>query len=411
MHVPLFIARRYLFSKRLPTAVNVLAWISVVGIGLGTTALVLVLSVFNGFQQLIQGVFADFDPEIRIVAARDKFVPAADSIIQLVQKQPDVAQALPALEGRAILSYGDKQVIIQLKGVDTAYAQLTRVGSLVQYGSFQVETPDSVPLLVMGAGVAVRIGTNLMDDLTPHRLLAVTGEGNLLTNPEEAVRQVNAYPAGIFSIHKEYDDRVVLTSLSAARQLFAQPTAVSAIELRLNEGTDLEAARIRLQASLGPRYDVQTWYGQHQTLYQVLRNEKAVGYLVLTLMLLLAACTIVGNLTMVVLDKQGDIALLRAAGASARRVRAIFLWQGLLTGLWAAGGGLLLGGLIGWLQQTFGLLRMAGGASFLVQSFPLQMQGSDFVLIFATVLVLALLSSLYPAWRAAQGLPAQRFRA
>ena len=183
-----FIAQRYLFSRRLPAAVHILSWISIVGIALATASLVLVLSVFNGFHDVLQNLFANVDPSLRIVAVQGRYLPSGDSILQVVRRNPEVDLALPTLSGRAIISYAGNQTIVQLTGVPDEYAKLTQIAAQVHHGEFRLTDSDSFPALVMGAGAAIRAGINLLDQFEPIRVFTVTGQANLLSAPEQAVR-------------------------------------------------------------------------------------------------------------------------------------------------------------------------------------------------------------------------------
>jgi lipoprotein-releasing system permease protein len=406
-----FVARRFLFSGHVPGAVSTLSVVSMVGMGLGAMALVLVLSVFNGFHDLMYGLFERFDPDIKIVAARGRHVTAADSVAKLLQADASVAHVTTTLEGRAVLSYYSHQSIVVVKGVKADFTKVSRVEELLSYGTYEVADSGSYARLVMGEGVAAATSVNLADRETPMQLYTVTDKTNLLGGGDGLMQSHAAFATGIFSIQKEYNDRMVLCSYGFAERLFNAAGAATAIEVRLKPGTDGKALQQQLQNRLGAAFEVQNWEAQHPTLYAVLRNEKAVSYLVLVLMLVLLTGTIVGSLTMVIIEKQREIAVLQAMGATARQIQAIFFWQGTFSGVAAGAAGLALGGTLGYLQQNFGILKIRGGENFLVDAFPLVMRATDFILVGATVLLLAMLASLYPALRATQGTVVQKLRA
>lgn len=411
MNFPAFVARRFLLSGHVPGAVRTLSVVSMVGMAIGAMALVLVLSVFNGFHELVFTLFHQFDPDIKIIAARGKYLTVADSLAAQLRKHPDVAAVTTTLEGRAVLGYYDHQSIVVVKGVKADFTNVSRVTEIIQYGRYEVADSAGYARLVMGEGVAANTSVNLADFDTPMQLYTVTDKANLLGADESLMQAHPAFAKGIFAIQKEYNDRMVLCSYAFAERLFGKPGAATAVEVRLQPGTDSKALQQQWQQLVGNAYEVQNWEGQHPTLYAVLRNEKAVSYLVLVLMLVLLAGTIVGSLTMVIIEKQKEIAVLQAIGAGTPTIRMVFLWQGAMSGLLAAGVGLTLGGILGYLQQNFGLLKIRGGENFLVDAFPLVMRPSDFILAGGTVLVLSILASLYPAMRATQGTVVQKLRA
>lgn len=400
LRLAFWIARRYLFSRRLSASINVLSWVSVLGIGLGSCALVLVLSVFNGFQGLIGQLFQKFDPDIKILPAQGLYFQPSDSLEALLASQPGVEAVSATLEGRAMARFRDNQAIVRLKGVRPDFTTVSKANTLVYVGSFTLEE-DQEATLVLGSGVALALAASLAEQFEPIALFGISPGSNLLGDPLQAVNQAAAYPTGIFSLQKEYDDQYVITTLQLARQVLGTE-GYSAYELRIAEDTKLEATRASIEALLGPNWRVLSWYGQHETLFNVLRAEKQAGYLILVLMLLVAGSTIVGNLSMIVVEKRGDVAMLLSMGARRGFIQQLFMAEGLLISGLATAFGLGLGFVLAFLQQQFELIQIGGGDSFVVQAFPVSMQLADFALVFATVLVLSLLASYVPARRAAR---------
>jgi lipoprotein-releasing system permease protein len=400
---PVRIARRYLFSRRLPGAINLITLISVLGIGLGTAALIVALSVFNGFHELLRGLFEDFDPDIRITRSVGKYLDNRPETLRLIRTTPGVSHVVPVLEGRAALKYPGEEAehIVQLKGVPDDFQRVSRVEKRVVRGQYRLRDAAGRYGFVAGQGVEYFTRMNLMSE-TPMQFYTLSENADLLRNPEDALRSIQAVPMGAFSLQKEYDDNLVLVPLALARELLDQPEVITAYELKLDNPDAAAEVQVRLQAQLGSGYVVQTWYQQHQTLYEVMRNEKKVAFLVIAFMLLLASCNIVGSLTMVVLEKRRDIGILRTMGATAAQIRNIFLLEGLLVGGVAAAWGTAFGLGFCWLQATFGLLRLGGGDVFIVDAYPVEVQALDVVLVVATVIVLAILGSVYPAWRASR---------
>jgi lipoprotein-releasing system permease protein len=400
---PFYIARRYLFSKRLPGAINLITTISVAGITIGTAALIVALSVFNGFHDLLRGLFENFDPDVRITLVQGKYIREDDSLYRILRTQPGVEHVTACLEGRAVLKYPDSEAehIIQLKGVKDDFLKVSRVDKLIYSGEFKLRDKAGNYGLVTGQGVAYFTQMNLMSE-ERMQIFTVSERADLLSNPEEALRSVLAQPTGTFSLQKEYDDNIALVHIDLARQLFGTDDQVTAYELKLRNLDDVTTVQRELQAKLGPAYLIQTWYQQHQTLYEVMRNEKRVAFLVIAFMLLLASCNIVGSLTMIVLEKRRDIGILRTMGATERQIRRIFLFEGLLVGLLSASLGLLIGLAFCWAQQRYGLLSLGGGEVFIVKAYPVKVIPLDVVLVLLVVLSLAVAGSLYPAYRASR---------
>lgn len=397
------IAWRYFHAQRRVGAVGVLAAISVVGIGLGTAALIVVLSVFNGFGHLIDGVFAQFDPDIKVVATSGRPFIATDSLVQKLAGQPGVLAITSTLEGRAVLEHHDRRAVITLKGVQENFREVSRVESAIVAGNYELEVQDSLSLgLVLGAGVANRIGVALYDYVDPFLLTTIAQGSNLVAAPEKALRQRSCVATGVFSLQKEYDDQLVVAPLTEVQQLLGTPGQVTALELRLSQPSKAQSQAARLYKLLGPAYRPLTRAEQHQSLYRILQNEKWVGFAVISLILLVASATVIGTLAMIVAHKASEIGTLATLGAAPHFVRKVFLWMGLYVGGMAGMAGLLLGSLLCLLQQTFGLVKIDGGANFLVDAFPVRLHLADFATVGITVLVLALVAASVPAHAAAK---------
>lgn len=398
-----YIARRFLFSSQLPGAIKTLSLVSMVGMAIGTASLIIVLSVFNGFHGLIYSLFQKIDPEIKIVAVKGRYLPEPQQVLDAVKRNTSVQAFTSVLEGRAILSYHDHQAIVVVRGIEQNFTDVSRIREIIAYGNYNVSDSAGYPHLVVGEGIAAATQINLADLQIPMQIYTITEKANLLNADPNSLQVYPAFTSGIFSVQKEYNDKIVLTNIGFARKLFNNDDDITSIDIKIKGGVDINSVRQSLQKDLGTGYDVQNWEGQHPSLYNILRNEKAISYLVLFFMLILLACTIVGSITMVIIEKQREIAILQSMGATKPQIQAIFVYQGLLSGLISTCSGLLFGGILGFLQQHFGLLKMQGGENFLIDHFPLVMQPSDFILVAATVLTLAVLASLYPALKATQG--------
>lgn len=400
-----WIAKRYLFSSRLPVALNLISALSVVGVAFGAALLLVVLSVFNGFYFLIRDFYAPYDPDFRISPKTGKYITLSQDLLDKIRKLPNVETATYSVEGRAIIKYDEKQRIIRLKGVTQDYIKVTDIDTLVAIGQYGLKMLDGRSTVVMGSGVAYSINANVADWRYPLELFTVSAESDLLSSdPENALLKEFVFPAGIFNKQAEYDNQYVLSDFELAQNLFEANGKISFYELRLKDDDALEQTRSELKKIVGPNFKVESWYEQHETLYQVLVNEKIIGYLVIAFMMTLISFNIVGALTMIVIEKKKDIGILRTMGASESTIRNIFLWEGMCIGGVGGIAGLILGGLFCYLQENYKILRfnVDESSNLLVDSFPIAISMLDFGIVFATVFVLSILSGYFPAGRASE---------
>ena len=398
MNLPFYIARRYLFSKKSSNAINVITWVSILGIGVGTAALILVLSVFNGLTNFIEDLFSAMDPDIKIVAARGQVFTYDGEIYRQLEAHPDVENITRTIEGRVWLEYIDNQTYGVLKGVEDDFLSVNRLDTFVYVGDYDFEPRNGITRALFGSIVASNLSADLDNEINPVSISFLPRDESIL-NP---ISRDVVFPSGYFSIQKEYDEKYVITDFYFVRELFGLKDEISAYEIRLKDVKKANSVKEDLQELLGEDYEVLTWYEQHKTLYRVMRNEKYVSYLILVLMLAISAVNIVGSLSMIVLEKTRDIAILKSMGASSAKIRKIFLADGLLVG--GIGGGLgvivaLLGGLA---QKYYGIIQLHGGESFRVKAFPIDLVLSDFLLVSITVVVLSVLASLYPSLQASR---------
>lgn len=408
MQIAFFIAYRYFLSKKLPGAINLITWVAVVGIAVGTAALIIVLSVFNGFHSLIRDMYQAFDADIRIEANKGKFITDNVNLYKKIRATEGVAVVSRVVEGRAILKYYDRQRIIRLKGVDAHFTQVSEVKQMLQAGNFAIKPNDSIPFvpLVLGTGVAYYVGADLENYDQPMEIYTVTDKRELMaSDPERAMNKIPAIVTGVFSTQKEYDELFALADINIAKQLFEVENQISAYEIKVNDVEKAETIKKSLEQVLGNEYKVATWYQQHETLYRLMDNEKKVGYLVIVLMLALTGANIVGCLLMIVSEKRREIGMLRAFGTTDSMIRWIFVVEGLIIAGLGTAIGLSIGFIFNTLQAEYGILKLADdsqGSSFIVDAFPIEQQSLDYVLTIFTVLSLATLAALYPAQKASR---------
>lgn len=396
MNFPFYIARRYLLSKKTTNAINIISLISVLGIFVGSGALLIILSVFNGFEGLVLSLFNTFSSDIRIEATEGKrFDPGETAGFDSIRHLPEVALYSETLEEKALLRYGESQHIATLKGVNEAYLDSHAFDSTIVRGEALLKSGE-INYAIIGSGVEYYLGINVAGDndipvsvFTPRR----GRPGGLSLAPAADFRQEEIRVAGVFAVQQEFDERYALVPLRFLRDLLEEPTRVGAIELMLKKDADTERVKRRLRNLLGTHFTVKDRYEQNALLHQLLNSEKWMVYLILSFVLLIAICNIIGSLTMLVIDKKKDIAILFSMGASQRQVRKIFMAEGMLIALGGCVAGLLTGAVFCIIQKEYGLITMEG-ASF-IDAYPVVLKASDFLLVFVTVFAIAFLASWF----------------
>lgn len=398
MNFPFYIARRYLFSKKSHNAINVISGISVCGVALATLALVCTLSVFNGFQDLVSNLFTAFDPELKIVPATGKVFDGQDKAIAAIRKMPEVALVSESLEDNALVQYQGRQAMAVIKGVEDNFEELTPIDTIL-FGRGELLLHDEVvDYAIPGVQLLATLGTGIrflgpLEVYAPKRGAKVN-----MANPAASFTGGNLFSSGlVFAVNQEkYDGSYILTSLKFARQLFQYTTEVSAINLKMKEGTDIDAFKRKLEKHLGERFRVLDRYEQQADTFRIMKIEKFISYLFLTFILMIACFNVIGSLSMLIIDKRDDVVTLRNLGANDRQIVRIFLFEGRLISFIGAVSGIVLGVLLCWLQQTFGLISLGAAGSFIVDAYPVSVHWEDVVLIFFTVLAVGFLSVWYP---------------
>jgi lipoprotein-releasing system permease protein len=399
VNFPFYIARRYLFSKKKHNAINIISGVSVCGVALATMALVCTLSVFNGFQDMVAGFFTSFDPELKIVIREGKVFDPRESRIQKVRALSEIAVWTETLEENAMVQYKDRQAMAVIKGVDDSFEQLTSIDSLL-YGTGKFILHDSlVDYGVLGVELISELGTGIqfVDPLlvyAPKRNVRIN-----MANPSASFNRDYLFsPGAVFVVNQQkYDARYILTSLSFARRLFNYDTEVSAIELKMKPDVNLAAVQSKISRILGDRFIVQNRYEQQADVFRIMEIEKFISYLFLTFILAIACFNVIGSLSMLILDKREDVMTLRNLGADDRLIGRIFLFEGRLISVFGAIGGILLGLLLCFIQQRFGLISLGGGnGNFVVDAYPVSVHVTDVLLVFATVIAVGFLSVWYP---------------
>lgn len=398
MNFPFYIARRYLFSKKSHNAINVISAISVCGVALATLALVCTLSVFNGFQDLVASFFTAFDPELKITAVQGKVFDGQDPAVRQLRDWPEVAVYSESVEDNAMVQYQDRQAMVVIKGVEDNFDRLTPIDSIL-FGRGEPLLHDEVAhYAIPGIQLLSTLGTSIrfLDPLevyAPKRGAKVN-----LANPAASFTTGSLFSSGlVFAVNQEkYDASYILTSIGFARRLFQYTTEVSSIGLKLQPGTDIDALQQRIQKAVGDKYKVENRYEQQADTYRIMEIEKLISYLFLTFILMIACFNVIGSLSMLIIDKRDDVETLRHLGASDRQITRIFLFEGRMISFFGAFAGIVLGLLLCWLQQTYGLISLGDSGAFVVDAYPVSVHATDVVLVFVTVLAVGFLSVWYP---------------
>ena len=399
MNFPFYIARRYLFSKKSTHAINVISGVSVVGVAVATMALVVTLSVFNGFHDLVASLFTAFDPQLKVTPAVGKTAPADDPVLTRIRHLPEVEVATETVEDMALAIYGDRQAMVTIKGVDDNFDSLTHIREiLVGEGEYELHAAG-LNYGIPGIRLAEALGTGYRYD-RPLKIYAPKREGQLnMANPTDGFVEDELYSPGVlFSVKQaKYDKSYIVASIGFARNLFGQQGMVSALELRLKPGTDFDAAKEKIRQMAGGKYTVKDRFEQQEDTFRIMKIEKLIAYIFLTFILAVACFNIIGSLSMLIIDKKADVATLRNLGASDKQIVRIFLFEGRMISAIGAVLGIAVGLLLCWLQQTYGLVGLGrSSGSFIIDAYPVSVHPEDVALIFVTVLAVGFIAVWYP---------------
>ena len=390
MNLPFFIAKRYLISKKSHNAINIISGISVAGVCIGTLALVIVLSAFNGLSDLVESLYNSFDPDIEITAKQGKTFNPGSSAFETLKKTEGIAYYTEIVEGNALLKYEDKQSIATIKGVGDQFKAMSRFDTLVKEGEFNISNNN----IVLGKGISFVLQTR-PNDLSSLISIYAPKRGKISSmNPEDGLNEMKAYPAGTFQINDEFDYTYVITSVEKARELFDYTNEVTSIEVGLKAGTDNESMQRQIQKILGSSFVVKNREQQNAVLYRTLKSEKLWTFIILLFILVIATFNVIGSLTMLIIEKKKDISILHHMGADIKLIRRIFLVEGMLITLIGAAAGLILGIFLCWLQMEFELIKLTEG--YVVNAYPVVVETTDILVILTVVLLIGFFAAWYP---------------
>ncbi len=394
MNFPLFVARRYLFAKKTQNTINLISGISVVGVAIGTMALIVVLSVFNGFDSLVHSLFNSFNPDLKITIKEGKrFSSELPSLIEL--KQTDgILSLAEVVEENALLKYGNKQYIATIKGVSSNFIYMSGIDSMIVDGDFVLQQGNN-DYAIVGQGIAMKLAIGLTF-VNPIIIYVPKRTASISMNPERAFNRKYIFPSGIFAIQQDFDSKYLIVPINFARELLDFTSEVSSLELKLDPSSNPLEVQQKVKKIMGNEFFVKNRYEQEELLYRIMKTEKWAIFFILTFILIVASFNIIGSLTMLIIEKKKDISIIRSMGADLNHIRKIFLYEGWMISILGAFVGLVIGIFICWLQQTFGLIRLQGSGSFVIDSYPVKMVLSDFLMVFITVLAIGYFAAWYP---------------
>jgi len=393
LNLSLFIAKRYLISKKSHNAVNIVTLISVTGVCIGTMALVIVLSAFNGISALVFGLYNTFDPDLKITPVEGKtFVLSPDDKAK-VKNVEGVVYFTEVLQENALLKYDEKQVIATIKGVNEDFVKMTRLDTVTREGEFMLQH-DKIDYAVLGYGLAHRLNISLTDFMHPLEIYVPKRGTQALLNPEDAFLVRSVEVSGVFSLNDDFDYRFSIIPLSLARTLLGRENELSAIEIGIDKSKDLEKIKTEIASVLGDAFEIKTRFEQNEVLFKTINSEKWWTFLILAFILVIATFNVIGSLTMLIIEKKKDIQTLMFLGANKKLIEKIFMREGLMITLSGVLGGIALGLLLCWIQNTFKLVPFSEG--FIVDSYPIKVIPTDLLLVLGTVLLIGFFAAWYP---------------
>ncbi|HEY0245248.1 MAG TPA: FtsX-like permease family protein [Mucilaginibacter sp.] len=401
MNTSLYIAKRYLFSRKKMHAINIISGITMMGVLIGSAALIIVLSVFNGFEKVILSLYSNFSPEIKIEPRMGKTFDPHTAYFNELHKDARVFSYTEVLQDKALIKYGNKTFIATMEGVSDEFLKNSKLDSTIQDGSFTLKS-NGRPYAVIGTAIQASLSININDQLSPLQIYSprrnITGSANPLD--EFVVR--NIYPSGVFSVQQDFDNIMVIP-IDFARELLEQPKQVSFIELDFKQGTDVNAVQDEIKDKLGNGYIVKNRKQQNTELYKTLNYERWAIFMILTFVLIIAAFNIVGSLTMLVIDKRKDIAVLTSLGANKQTIQGIFFFEGMMISFVGCIIGIVIGIIFCILQEQYGFLRIDSKLT-VVDAYPVAINPTDFLLVFLTVGVISVIASGISARLSIKGL-------
>ncbi|MBP5218576.1 MAG: ABC transporter permease [Bacteroidales bacterium] len=399
MNLPWFIAGRYLFAKKSHNVINIISAISAIGMAIGTAALIIILSVYNGFDELVKSTLSNVEPDILVSPAKGKVFTPDESVLRSLRDDPSVRECYLVLQENVFVDYEEHQGIAKAKGVDENYEKESPLAGHMTSGTFSLHKGD-LPQVVVGAGLAYKMGMNPAFLSSAEIYFPRRDRNFSLANPAASIESVRARPSGVFTVNQQIDEELMILPLDKMRQLLGYEDEVSGIEIRLSDPSspkELKKTIKSVRKIMGPDFKVLDRYRQNPSLYKMMRYEKAAIYLILIFIIIIIASNIFGSLTMLIIEKKEDIETFRSLGATDSMLRKTFTLEGWLISLLGLAAGLVAGIGFALLQQRFGFIKMPG--NFLVSAYPVILQWGDVLVTVAGVAIIGYLIALIPVRR------------
>ena len=375
--------------------INIITWVSILGLSIGSAALILILSVFNGFESVLTGLFNSFNPEIKVVPVSGKYFTMDPDTISMIEALDEVAYVSRSIEETALFDYKNIQEVGIIKGVDQYYSRVTSIDSSMRTGRLILEDPD-INYAILGSGMSTKLSVNYNDAITPITIYMPTR--NTRGPLARDYKSLNVYPSGIFSAGSEADLQYIVTRLDKVNNLLELKDHLSYLEIKLTDGASEKRARREITSIIGPDFEIKNRYEQDATYFKVMNTEKWVSFLITSFIMLIIAFNMIGSLWMLVLEKKQDFSILQAMGFTSGKVSGLIMYEGMLITIVGLITGIVLALILYFLQVQYGLIGIPEG--FLIDAYPIELKWMDFVLVSIVVLAIGGLASILPAFRA-----------
>jgi lipoprotein-releasing system permease protein len=402
LNLPFKIASRYFFSRKKSggyNAISLISYISLLGYAVGAAALLIVLSVFNGFEGLFTKMYSNFDADFQVLPKTGKNILIKDIPINKIKEKSWLKGVSAVWEENALLRYNGKQTIATIKGVDQNYLKTNPLDSHLLRGALMLQNGDT-SFAIIGQGIAYQLGVD-PDDQFHYLGVYLPKKGNIdLLNPEGAFAHGLVFPVGVIGVQEEVDNKYVLLPLNYIFNQIGDSTHISMLEIRVQEGQDLSGVRADLTDLIGPNYTLKNRFEQRESFFKVMQSEKSISYFILVFILLIAAFNTIGSLYMLVIEKKRDLSVLSTLGLNPNKAAQIFIYQGLYIAIVGGLLGLVIGYGICWGQQEYSWVALQSNGSTMISAYPINVKFYDTIKVFFTLLGMGVITSLYPAWKA-----------
>jgi len=396
MNFPFYIAKRYLFSKKSHTIINIISGISVIGVTIGTLALIVILSVFNGFEDLVKSLFNSFNPDFQITVKEGKTFDSALFPRDKIEQIPGVISYTEVVEENALLKFKSEQYIVALKGVSNDFLIENPMDSMLVDGQF-ILNDNKINYAIMGYLVAYHLGIKINDFENPLTVFVPKRTKKTMTTLDQSFNSGYLIPSSVFSIQQEIDSRYIIVPIKFARELLEYSTEITSLEIRLKQDADADKIQKSIQSIAGDKFIVKNRYQQQELLYKIMKSEKWAIFFILTFIIIIAAFNVVGSLSMLILDKRKDIAVLFSLGADEKKIKRVFFQEGIMISIFGILTGLFIGFILCYAQIRFGLIKLGGEAgAFVVPNYPVKIKVLDFITVFCIVFLIGVGAVWYP---------------